>query len=86
MKPVLTRINQQMKKQGVPFQLVRGRGYYYLRMLEGAPCLHQDSIMVYRIDNTEETYRFMALEVLDCLASAHSGKIECKFEGVKGIR
>lgn len=77
----ITRINKQLKAQGIPFQLVRGRGYYYLMMLEGAPILHTDSIYWNSIEPKD--YEAAAREVMHCLASAHSKKIEVKFEGVK---
>lgn len=71
----LTRINKQLKAQGVPYQLVRGRGYYYLRMLDGAKGLPASSIYTYDLTSPTD-YPYAASAVRALLAA---GGIEVTF-------
>jgi len=53
-KSTLTRVNEDLKKEGRTEKLVRGRGYYYL--LGGESNLPSTSICVYRLE--PEDYEF----------------------------
>lgn len=72
----VTRVNKLLKRAGHAVQLVRGRGYYYLRdtgdgsTVSTMAGLYSTSIYVFWLERTEADFRFARAAVNDILRAA----------------
>lgn len=72
-RSAITRINQQLKAQGIDAQLVRGRGYYYL---QGEVASRLPATALYTYNILPGDYAITAQEVKELLAA---GDVEVTF-------